>query len=248
MTNAGAPAAAEWKTGAMAKRDDSAAGAGLQAVVVWDWPVRIVHWILVVLIAVSYVTSEIGGNAMTYHMWSGYAILALIVFRILWGFFGSHHARFTSFVAGPAAIGRYVGDMVRGRAAVFLGHNPLGALSVLALLLAIAVQAVTGLFANDEIFTEGPLASRVSGDTSSLLTTIHRYNFYVVLALIALHIAAVLFYLLVKRDNLIAPMLTGRKRVAAELASAVPPVASLWLALALFAVVAAAVATVVNWS
>lgn len=232
----------------MANRGDSPATAGLQVVAVWDWPVRIVHWALVVLIAVSYTTSEIGGNAMTYHMWSGYTILTLLAFRILWGFFGSHHARFTSFVAGPATVGRYVADMVHGRPSRFLGHNPLGAWSVLALLLCLGVQAATGLFANDEIFTEGPLASRVSGDTSSLLTTIHRYNFYVLLGLIALHIAAVLFYLLAKRENLIGPMFTGRKRVSPGLAHSAPETVSLWLALVLLVAVAAVVVTIVNWS
>jgi cytochrome b len=229
----------------MAQPEHSRASAGPTAVKVWDWPVRLVHWLLVVLIATSWVTSEIGGNAMTYHMWSGYTILSLVVFRIAWGFVGSGHARFGSFVKGPGAVARYASGLMRAQHARFLGHNPLGGWSVVLMLAAIALQATTGLFANDEIFTEGPLASRVSGDTSSLLTTIHRYNFYVVLGLIALHLAAILFYLVVKRENLIGPMFTGRKHV--EPGSHTPaPMSSGWLAVVLLAAAAGAVALVVN--
>jgi cytochrome b len=207
--------------------------------------VRVAHWLLVALIGTSWVTSEIGGNAMTYHMWSGYTILGLVLFRIVWGFVGSAHARFGSFVTGPGAVLRYAGGLVRSSSARYLGHNPLGGWSVMLMLASIALQATTGLFANDEIFTEGPLASRVSGETSSLLTTIHRYNFYVLLALIGLHLAAILFYLLVKRENLIGPMFTGRKLVEPEAAVAAP-MASSWLAIVLIVVVSGVVALVVN--
>lgn len=216
-----------------------------RAVLVWDWPVRLVHWLLVALITTSWVTSEIGGNAMTYHMWSGYAILTLVLFRIVWGFVGSYHARFASFLKGPGAVMRYAADLARSQPVRFLGHNPLGGWSVMLMLLSITVQAVTGLFANDEIFTEGPLASRVSSETSSLLTTVHRYNFYVLLALIALHLIAILFYLLVKRENLVGAMLTGRKYVQAGV-SGEAPVAGLWRAAAVLLLVAAAVAAIVN--
>jgi len=232
----------------MADRMQDGARSGLQTVAVWDWPVRIVHWLLVVLIVVSYVTSQVGGNAMTYHMWSGYTVLTLLGFRVLWGFAGSTHARFGSFVAGPRAVSRYVADMMSGRSQAFLGHNPLGGWSVLAMLLALGVQAGTGLFANDEIITEGPLASRVSSATSDLLTTIHRYNFYVLLALVGLHIAAILFYLLVKRENLVGAMVTGRKRVPSEFARGATATASIWLAAALLALVAIAVSPLVSWS
>lgn len=182
---------------------------------VWDVPVRLFHWLVVGLVIGSWVTSEVGGNAMTYHMWIGYSILVLVLFRIFWGFVGSRHARFKDFVRGPGALVRYL----RGTPAeTSIGHNPLGGLSVLALLASLAVQAVTGLFTNDEIATEGPLAARVGMEWSDLLSTVHRYNFYVLLALIALHVAAVVFYLLVKRENLIKPMLTGKKELPASLA------------------------------
>ena len=231
----------------MAQPDRSRGSAGLTAVQVWDWPVRLVHWLLVALIATSWITSEIGGNAMTYHMWSGYTILSLVAFRIVWGFVGSGHARFGSFVRGPGAVVRYAGGLMRAQHTRFLGHNPLGGWSVVLMLAAVAVQATTGLFANDEIFTEGPLASRVSGDTSSLLTTIHRYNFYVLLTLIGLHLAAIAFYLVVKRENLIGAMFTGRKQ-ADPGTQAPAPMASGWLAVVVLALVAGAVALVVNWA
>lgn len=211
---------------------------------VWDWPVRVVHWLLVLLIATSWVTSEVGGNAMSYHMWSGYTILTLLLFRIVWGFVGSHHARFASFLKGPGEVFRYASG--RAGRARFPGHNPLGGWSVALMLLSIGVQAVTGLFADDEIFTQGPLASRVSGETSSLLTTVHNYNFYVLLALIALHVVAILYYLLVRRENLIGPMFTGRKYV--QVASPAPtPMGGSLRAVTVLLIAAAAVAALVNW-
>jgi cytochrome b len=211
---------------------------------VWDAPVRVFHWVLVALVLTSWVTSEIGGNAMTYHMWSGYTILALVLFRIAWGFVGSTHARFGSFVKGPGAVMRYAAGLTKAGSARFLGHNPLGGWSVLLMLASILLQASTGLFANDDIATEGPLASRVSGATSSLLTTIHRINFYVLLALICLHLAAILYYLLVKRENLIGAMITGRKHVETTVGE--PTIASSWLAFVLLVAAGGVVALVVN--
>jgi cytochrome b len=226
----------------MAKPRIAAAG---QPVAVWDWPVRIGHWLLVILIAISWITSELAGNAMTYHMWSGYAILTIVVFRIAWGFVGSRQARFASFLKGPAEVIRYARTLAGTRGPRYLGHNPLGGWSVLLMLLSIAVQASTGLFANDEIMTEGPLASRVSADTSSFLTTVHRYNFYVLLTLIGLHLAAIVFYLAVKRENLIGAMFTGRKYVEGQ-APAHEPHASPVRAMVVLLVAAAAVAALVN--
>jgi cytochrome b len=216
-----------------------------RAVAVWDWPVRIVHWSLVVFIAVSWITSEVGGNAMTYHMWSGYTILTLVVFRIVWGLVGSRHARFASFVKGPGAVIRYASSLAGTRSSSVLGHNPLGGWSVVLMLLSVSVQAVTGLFANDDIFTEGPLASRVSGQTSEFLTAIHNYNFYVLVALIGLHLLAIAFYLLVKRENLIGAMFTGRKYVDSA-AHHDEPMASPLRAVVVLLVIAGAVAAVVN--
>lgn len=216
---------------------------GVRDVFVWDVPVRLFHWTMVVLIAVSWITAELG--SMTWHMRSGYAILALVVFRLLWGFFGSRHARFASFVRGPAAVLAYARSIRSGAAVVHPGHNPLGGWSVLALLIVVLVQACTGLFANDDIATEGPMVRYVSAATSSLLTSVHHINFNVLLGLVGLHVAAVLFYLLVKRDNLIVPMFTGRKRLPAgvEGEAGIRP---FWIAALLFAACAGAVAALVT--
>lgn len=230
----------------MAESHRKAADVG-RTVRVWDVPVRVFHWLLVALILTSWVTSEIGGNAMTYHMWSGYAILTLVLSRIVWGFIGSEHARFRGLLYGPRAMIEYASGLFGTGSRYYAGHNPVGGLSVLLMLASVLLQASTGLFANDDIATEGPLAHLVSGATSSLLTTIHRWNFWVLTALIAIHVAAALYYLFVKRDNLIGAMFTGRKRVPGEGDFADARMASTWLALAVVVVIAAGVAALVNW-
>ena len=204
------------------------------AITVWDFPTRLFHWVLVVLVAVSFTTGSIGGNAMQYHEWSGFAILIVLVFRIAWGFVGSRASRFSDFVKGPAAVWRYASALVRGKSERYLGHNPLGGWSVLALLLALLIQAATGLFANDDIITEGPLYLWVSKPLSDWLTGVHRLNRYLIMALAATHVAAVLFYLLVKHENLINPMITGIKH--GQGGDSAPPAAPLWLAVVMVAV------------
>ncbi len=178
---------------------------------VWDIPTRLFHWLLVVLVTISFITAKIGGNLMTTHMISGYLVLTLLIFRIMWGVFGGHHARFVSFVCGPAAVMRYTATITRIDAPRYLGHNPLGGWSVIAMLTVLLLQASTGLFASDDIFTEGPLYPLVSNAISSTLTRIHNVNATVIGCLVAVHAAAVLFYLLVKSENLVKPMVTGFK-------------------------------------
>jgi len=172
---------------------------------------------------------------MQYHMLSGYAILALLIFRLVWGFAGSRTSRFSGFVKGPAAVWRYATDLFRGTSESYLGHNPLGGWSVLAMLLALLIQAATGLFANDDIITEGPLYLWVSKPVSDWLTGVHRLNRHLILVLVATHVSAVLFYLLVKHENLIKPMITGIKHwVGSDTA---PPAAPTWLAAVMAAIV-----------
>lgn len=185
---------------------------------VWDLPTRLFHWSLFVLVCISLYTGFTGGfTIMDYHMWSGYAILTLVGFRIVWGFVGSRNSRFTSFIKGPSQIVAHLKDWRQPSNQV--GHNPLGALSVTALLIVLAIQATTGLFANDDILTEGPLMHLVSDDTSDALTEIHEANLWLLIALIVLHLMAIAFHWLVKKDNLLLPMITGRKLVEQE----VPP-------------------------
>ena len=176
---------------------------------VWDLPIRLFHWTLVICIVTSFITVNIGGNAMEWHALSGYCILTLIIFRICWGLLGSHHARFINFVPSPKELYQYL----TGKPSAKLGHNPLGSLSVLAFILAIGVQAVTGLFANDQIAFEGPFAKYVSNSTVELLTSIHYFNKWVLLGLITLHISAILYYQKVKGENLVKPMLLGDKEI-----------------------------------
>lgn len=178
---------------------------------VWDLPTRLFHWALAICIVFGIVFVKIGGNAIQWHAYCGYATLALILFRVIWGFVGSWHARFTNFIPSPPKLIAFLRGQIDGG----LGHNPLGALSVIALLTVILIQALTGLFADDDIFFQGPLAKYVSNDTVALLTSIHRFNQYLIFALVGLHLAAIAYYYFVKRENLVEPMVTGDKLIAA---------------------------------
>ncbi len=197
-------------------RDDGAASAApVVAVYVWDLPVRLFHWLLVASIIGLFVTGTLGGNWMEWHSRIGFFTLGLVVFRILWGLVGSEHARFASFVRGPGAVLAYLRGSFSGGVATaakpYLGHNPLGALSVLALLMVVLFQAVSGLFASDEILMAGPYANAVSGAISAQFTKLHKLNSNLILVLVGLHLAAIAFYFSVKKENLVKPMLTGHK-------------------------------------
>lgn len=211
---------------------------------VWDLPTRLFHWALVVLIALQYASGEFNLLSMQWHVRLGYATLALVVFRVLWGLFGSQTSRFTGFVRGPVGVWRYVCAMLEQRRPFSVGHNPLGGWSVLAMLASLLLQALSGLFASDDIMTEGPLAEHVPDRVVKWATRVHHWNETLLLVLVVLHVVAVLLYLLLQRDNLIAPMLNGRRRIDALQ----PRLASPWLALALFAVSAGAVAVLVWWA
>jgi cytochrome b len=203
---------------------------------VWDLPVRLFHWLLVALLAISWITAEGPVTWMVWHQRSGYAVLALLLFRVMWGLWGSRYARFSSFVRGPRAVGRYALALVRRRPEHHVGHNPLGGWVVLLMLGLVGLQAGSGLFASDGIMTDGPLRDTVSRATSKLLTRIHHVNFNVLLAVVGVHVAAALGYWLVLRENLIGPMLTGRKHALAPVA---PAAAVPWWRAALTALAAA---------
>ena len=179
---------------------------------IWDAPTRLFHWTLVGLIAFSWWSAE--EEHFDWHIWSGIAVLTLLVFRILWGFFGSSTARFANFIRGPRGIAAYLRDMKGWRP---VGHTPLGALSVIAMLGALAVQVGLGLFAIDhDGLYEGPLAHLVSLDLSEELADLHEDWFNVILVLIGLHIAAIVIYRLVLGKKLLGPMLTGRAALDAD--------------------------------
>ena len=184
---------------------------GSRPVLVWDFPTRLFHWLLVALVIASFASGKIGGNAMWYHERCGEAILALLIFRLVWGFIGSTPSRFRTFLAGPSTVVRYALTLFRREPDHHLSHNPLGGWSVVAMLLVLFIQAGTGLFANDDIATEGPLYKWVSKAASDRLTSIHRLNHDVIIILVAVHVGAVLFHLIYKKENLITPMITGIK-------------------------------------
>lgn len=171
---------------------------------VWDLPLRLFHWLLLIAVVGALISIQI--KAMDWHGRFGLAVLGLLVFRLVWGIVGSTHARFWSFAPGPVQLWRYLRGQWHG-----LGHNPLGALSVFAILGVLLFQAITGLFADDVIAYSGPLRRAISSDLASQLTSWHMRMEWVIYGLIALHIAAIAFHELIKRERLVKPMVTGRK-------------------------------------
>ncbi len=207
----------------------------LRAVPVWDLPTRLFHWLLAILVAFSWWSGEQGYGWMPWHFWSGYGVLTLLVFRLMWGIVGSRTARFSDFVKGPRAGLHHLAELIRPGKTGDVGHNPLGGWMVVVLLLLLLVQTGTGLFAEDINMNAGPLYLLVSEQTSRMLTNIHEIVAKLVLAAIILHVLAVIAYLAIKRDNLIGPMLTGRKQIDLP-PGAEPKMANPLLALALLAV------------
>lgn len=172
---------------------------------VWDLPTRLFHWLLVASMGAAWWTADT--SHLQWHRWSGYAILGLILFRLYWGLVGSETARFGHFLKGPATVARYLG----GKAAAGPGHNPLGGWSVAAMLALVGAIVGLGLFAVDvDGFEGGPLSSKVSFDLGREIAGWHELAFNVALGLIALHLAAIVFYLLVRKQNLTGAMITGR--------------------------------------
>jgi cytochrome b len=211
---------------------------------VWDLPTRLFHWTLALSVVGSIVTAKIGGNAMVWHFRLGYLALGLLVFRILWGFVGGRWSRFGSFVHGPARVWSYVRGQRRPDGLDEVGHSPLGALSVWALLGLLSFQVATGLVADDEIANVGPLNRYVSGDVAHLLTGWHKeLGESALIALLVLHVAAVLFYLRVRRKDLLTPMITGDKPLPVH----TPASADGWRQRLGAGVLAVAVAALVMW-
>ena len=217
-----------------------------QSVRVWDLPVRVFHWLLAALMAASVATGLVGGNAMVWHMRSGYAILALVVFRIMWGVAGSTTARFADFLYAPGRVIAFARDLFSRRPAHYLGHNPLGGWMVLLLLFAVLFQAGTGLFANDDIANEGPLNRFISNELSNRLTSLHKLNIKLLYGLIAVHVAAVIYHWLGRGEYLVRAMFTGFKAWPSGVPVAALRFSSHWLALGLFVAAALAVWLIVS--
>ncbi|MFW5911056.1 MAG: cytochrome b/b6 domain-containing protein [Thiohalospira sp.] len=206
---------------------------------VWDLPVRLFHWLLVAAFALSWYSGEQGLEWVDVHVWSGYTIITLVGFRLLWGLAGSETARFSNFLHGPRQVLAYLRGWLRGEGHT-LGHNPAGGWMVLVMLVLLLAQGITGLFATDDIFFDGPLGGWVGSDIQGWLTGWHKANFDVLLALIALHLLAILAYRL-RGEDLVRPMISGYKRESARQ----PAMASLVRAVVLLVLVAGTLAVAV---
>lgn len=207
---------------------------------VWDAPTRLFHWGIVLLVATSYITARTG--RIDWHFYSGYAILTLVLFRIGWGFAGSRTARFSHFIRGPQAALAHLADVARRHPESGVGHNAAGGLMVALLLLLLLAQATSGLFANDGLFEAGPLAALVGPAWSDRISGLHAFMVNLLLAAIAIHVAAVLLYATVLRQDIVRPMITGWKKLPAG--SQAPEITPWWRAGAMVAVAAAIVAWV----
>lgn len=219
---------------------------------IWDIPVRLFHWLLVLAVIGLFVTGKLGGNWMEYHQKLGAFVLGLVIFRVIWGVVGGFHARFANFVRGPSTVLAYMKRLVgkgdNKAAPTYPGHNPMGALSVVGLLAVLGFQAMSGLFADDDILSSGPYAASVSKGVSDLLTKLHKLNSDLILILVGVHIAAIVFYFFVKKENLVKAMFTGRKSsidgvLGAEMAETSRPAWMSWLVAVFAAGVAYAVFT-----
>lgn len=184
----------------------------LDQVQAWDWHVRIFHWLLLGLVINAWLTAEFGDMEMKWHQLNGLAILFLVSFRVFWGLLGSNTAQFKRFIYGPRKMLAYFKDLRGNHTQKYLSHNPLGGAMVILLLVMLAMQVSTGLFASDGMFANGPLADRVSESLSELFNQFHEIGFVLLLLLVTLHVSAVLLYLFKYKDNLIKPMLNGYKK------------------------------------
>ncbi len=214
---------------------------------VWDLPTRLFHWGLALCVVGSVSSAKIGGNAMEWHFRFGYVVFTLLAFRIVWGLAGGRWSRFASFAYTPATLLRYLQGRSRADEHHDVGHSPLGALSVFALLAILAAQVGSGLFADDEIASTGPLIKFVSGATSSLLTSWHKtWGQWTILTLVVLHVGAIVVYRVHSKRNLVRPMIVGDKLLPPDVPAATDTVATRGLAALLAAACAAGVAWLVS--
>ena len=205
---------------------------------IWDLPTRLFHWLLVASIVFLWYSAEIDDNLIDWHAKTGYFVLGLVIFRVLWGLVGTFHARFVNFIPSFASLKHYSTNSVKTP-----GHNPLGALMVIAMLVILLVQAVSGLFISDDIFTQGPYFGVLDKEWENTMNWLHHNNITLLWFAIAFHVAAIVFYRVKKKHNLVKPMLTGKKSAEDVKESDAIPHSKLLLAL----VIAIATAAFVYW-
>ncbi|MCF8210647.1 MAG: cytochrome b/b6 domain-containing protein [Rhodoferax sp.] len=219
----------------------------LNTVRVWDLPTRVFHWSLVGCFIGLVVTGQIGGNAMQWHFRLGYTVLTLLGFRLVWGVVGGHWSRFAAFVKGPSTLLQYMQG--KGAPEHSVGHNPLGALSVLGLLFFTLLQVTAGLFSDDEIAASGPLAKMVSGDWVNLATTYHtKVGKFILITLVALHLLAIIYYRVRKGENLVGPMVHGDKQLPQAFTPSRDDIPSRVTGFIIFVICALAVVWLVRWA
>jgi cytochrome b len=186
----------------------------LLKIVIWDAPTRLFHWLAVALIAAAYGTWRL--NWMDWHAWIGDALLALVLFRLLWGFFGSETARFSSFLASPRAAARHLARLLRREPDRQIGHNPAGGWMVILLLALLLGETLTGLYINNDVADAGLFTELVPAPVANLITALHAALWQALLAAVALHLLAIGVYAAIKHQNLLLPMITGRKSLPPE--------------------------------
>ena len=231
-------------SGGMKRRNraSDAANRPGRRVLVWDLPTRLFHWSVVVLVAAAYATWRL--NWMVWHAWVGDALLALVLWRILWGVCGSDSARFSRFLRSPAAAARHLAHLFRREPDRHAGHNPAGGWMVIGLLALLLVQTLSGIYVDNDVADVGPFTEVMSAPFDNAMTALHALAWKALLAAIALHVTAILVYAAVKRHNLLLPMITGRKALPESVPT--PSAAGAWRAaatLAAAAIAAAALAT-----
>ena len=218
-----------------------------RAVRIWDLPTRLFHWVLALTIVGSVVSAKIGGNAMVWHMRLGLLVLGLLVFRLVWGLIGGRWSRFASFIYSPLTILRYLRRRTRPGELLDVGHTPLGSLSVFGLLALLALQVATGLIADDEIANVGPLNKFASAASAALATGWHKtWGQGIIITLVLLHVAAIVFYTVVKKQSLVRAMFSGDKSLPAHTPSSRDDLRTRLLAGVLALLCAAGVAALVR--
>ena len=181
---------------------------------VWDLPLRVFHWLFAGAVAACWITAKVGFDWMQYHFYLGYLVIGLLIFRVIWGFIGPHHARFSSFLEKPSAIQAYARHLFHRNSTPSVGHNPIGGLMVILMLLLAVVQVSTGLFSTDAVIWTGPYYPLVKHSTASLLSSIHSVNQNIILGAVGLHILAIIYYRAYKKQSLVSAMFTGYKPAA----------------------------------
>jgi len=181
---------------------------------IWDLPLRIFHWLFVITIAGAWYTSEQEGEFIEFHMMFGYVAIGLLIFRIFWGVVGPKHARFKQFLPSISTLVNYVKSVKEKKSYYTPGHNPLGSLMVVLMIILISLQAVSGLFIDDDIFSSGPYYGSIAPATEKVMSFLHHNVFDIMIISIVLHLLAIAYYWKVKKENLVSPMITGKKNAS----------------------------------